>query len=194
MLELAIRHPIEPDITVGTFGLDSGKGLVHFIRRLLGIRQKLTLADVYRRTGKTLRICVCNLSKRRAEYWTHETHPTVSLVHALRISCSIPFVFSAVKFRGDLYVDGAVADHLPLASPEKTLAIGFDAPPKPIESMEDFVGALRTCTFPGATPRYFVKLDPSHIDPFDLSPATKDMRLAFAAGRRQASSWIKKIS
>jgi predicted acylesterase/phospholipase RssA len=194
MLELAARHPIEPDACLGAFGVDTGKGLVAFIRRLLNVRGKLTLADLHARTGKTLRICVCNLTKRRAEYWTHETHPGVSLVHALRISCSVPLLFAAISYKGDLYVDGAVSNALPAADCARALAIGFDTPPTPIDTIQDFLDAMRASVQPMPTPRYFVKLDPTAgSDAFDLSPSPEDMRAAFATGRRLAAKWVKKI-
>lgn len=193
MLEIAIKHPIQPDIVPGSFGFDTGKGLAQFIRRLLGLRKKMTLADMFARTGKTLRICVCNVSKKRAEYWTHETHPNVSLVHALRISCSVPFMFSAVRYRGDLFVDGAIADHLPCSCPKNAIAIELNTPPKPIDTGVDFVDALRACAIPRTSPAYHVKIDPGHVDPFDFAPTPKDSRTAFDAGKKQAAQWVKKV-
>ena len=195
MLEIAIRYPMRPDVAFENFGMDSGRGLEAFIRRVLGVRGGLTLKDAHERTGKTLRVCVCNLSKRAPEYWTHETHPDVSLVHALRISCSIPLVFAAVDHEGDLYVDGAVADSVPVARPDDALTVGFlDHHDEPIRTAEDFVRALRVCAHKIPSSRYALRLDSvGVIDGMNLTPDARTMRSAFAAGSRQASKWTKKI-
>lgn len=194
MMRVAARYPLEPDISPKNFGMDSGKGLAKFIRRMLCLKKLTTLKDVYDTTGNTLRICVCNVTDRCVEYWTHETHPEMSILKALRISCSIPLIFSAVKFRNKLYVDGAVADPLPLprGSLDRTLAIGFETPTTPVETMQEFVEAVQTMRVPPPVPRYYLKIDPGDLDQFNFTLDAKTLKDAFARGQTQASSWIKK--
>jgi hypothetical protein len=193
ILEVAARRPLEAHVSPAHYGLDSGRGLHAWIRRVLGLRRPITLADVYAQTGKKLTICVCNLTDRKAEYWTHETHPNVSLTVALRISCTVPLVFSAVSFRGKLYVDGAVSNAVPVVDdPKRTLVLKFRSPPQPIRSMEDFLGALRTSGGSAAPVRYVVDIDPGALDPLHFALGDEAMREAYAQGRQQASRWVKK--
>ncbi len=194
MLAVAVRHPIQADIKPGRYGLDTGRGLCCWIRRILQLRQKMTLGDVYERTGKKLVVCVCNLSEKKSEYWSHETHPDMSLVKALRISCSIPLVFSAVKHNGHIYVDGAVVQPVPITgNPREAMTIVFDAPPKPINTMNDFVASLRSVVVHSdVCPRYNVVIDPGSVDPLDIGMTADKLQAAYRDGKRQASKWVKK--
>ena len=197
MLRTVTRFPLEFDMSISshTFGLDPGKGLRAFIRRILGLRRRMTLAHVHETTGKTLRICVCNITDGLAEYWTHETHPDVDLVTALRISCSIPIMFTPVRYKGKMYVDGAIVDPLPLVEGSKTLAIGFESPKaRSLETMGDFIGALRAANRPLATLpcRHFLKLRYTDVDEYQLVLPPAVLKKCFASGKKQASDWIKK--
>jgi predicted acylesterase/phospholipase RssA len=191
MLRVASTSPIEPDIAPKNFGVDSGKGLVAWLRRMLRLRGKMTLRDLHEKTGKTVRICVCNVTDRRVEYWTHETRPEMSVLKALRISCSIPLIFSAVMHDTKMFVDGAVVDPLPVHMPDHALAIGFKTT-KPIDTMQDFVDAIQSIRMCPRKPRYYVELDPGDLDGFDFSLDAATLKRSFSNGRDQASSWIKK--
>lgn len=197
MARTVMRFPLEFDMTISghTFGLDPGKGLRTFIRRVLGLRRRMTLADVYETTGKTLRICVCNITDGLPEYWTYVTHPNVDLVTALRISCSIPIMFSPVRYKGKMYVDGALVDPLPVVDGSKTLAIGFESPKvRSLETMGDFIGALRAANRPSTTLpcRHILKLRCTDIHEYQLVLPPPVLKRCFASGKQQASDWIKK--
>lgn len=57
-----------------------------------------------------------NLSTQSCEVFCRETHPTMPLAHAVRISMSVPLVFAAVRYgpRKDVYVDGGVLANYPV--------------------------------------------------------------------------------
>lgn len=56
-----------------------------------------------------------NLSTKFAEVFSHEHTPRMCVADAVRISMSIPFVFTAQRSpRGDCYVDGGVLDNFPI--------------------------------------------------------------------------------
>jgi NTE family protein len=57
-----------------------------------------------------------NLSTGFAEVFSHERHPTMPLVEAVRISMSIPLFFQAVRHgpRNDVYVDGGMQLNYPV--------------------------------------------------------------------------------
>ena len=197
MVRTATRFPLESDMSSPgqNFGLDAGKGLRRFIRRILGLRRRTTLADVYKTTGKTVRICVCNVTDGIPEYWTHITHPDVDLVTALRISCSIPLMFQPVRYASKLYVDGAIVDPLPLLNESKTLAIGFEYPrSRSLDTMGDFIGALRTANRPppGLPTHQFLQLRCTDLDEFQLVLPPAVLKKCFASGKKQASDWVKK--
>ena len=83
------------------FGIDSGNKFVGWIQRLiiekLGPNTELiTLKELYDKTGKELIITVSNLCRYRVEYLDHINHPNLSISTAIRMSISIPLLFTAV--------------------------------------------------------------------------------------------------
>jgi len=204
MLETAIRRPFEPDIAPGGFGVDTGKGLSVWIRRILRLSKPITLRGMYETTGKNLVICVCNVTRGVPEYWSHATHPDTDLLKALRISCSVPLVFAAVTVNRCLYIDGAVVDPVPVSHERNAMVMAFrpdDARDRTIDTMNDFASALCSMCVNAiqnasgsrtATPRYVLDIDPAGVDPLDFAVDGAGMRAAYASGRKQASNWLKK--
>ena len=193
MLETAIRRPFEPDIAPGGFGVDTGKGLAVWIRRILRLSKPITLRGMYETTGKNLVICVCNVTRGVPEYWSHATHPETDLLKALRISCSVPLVFAALRVDGCTYVDGAVVDPVPVSDERHAMVIRFRVSQyRPIETMNDFASALCSMRASTTKPRYALDIDPGGVDPLDFAVDGAGMRAAYASGRKQASNWLKK--
>ena len=112
------------------FGIDSGNKFVGWIQRLiiekLGPNTELiTLKELYDKTGKELIITVSNLCRYRVEYLDHINHPNLSISTAIRMSISIPLLFTAVKYDEDIYVDGALLDSFPIIQYPKDTTIGI---------------------------------------------------------------------
>lgn len=69
-------------------------------------------------------ITATNLTRQRAEVFSHETRPDMRIVDAVRVSMSVPFWFTAVHLdeagrvvepgEGDVYVDGGILMNYPL--------------------------------------------------------------------------------
>lgn len=55
-----------------------------------------------------------NISTYLVETFSFEKSPDMSIAKAIRISMSIPFFFEAVKWNGDIYVDGGILDNYPI--------------------------------------------------------------------------------
>lgn len=57
-----------------------------------------------------------NLSRQRAQIFSHEPEhtPDVAIADAVRMSMSIPLYFEAVKWNGDVMVDGGVSYNFPI--------------------------------------------------------------------------------
>lgn len=198
----AVQHyAIEPDLSPSNFGFDGGQGLHRWICQVLRIPAGgLTFAEAYRQTGKTLVVCVTNLDARRAEHWSYETHPTVQVADAVRISCSVPGVFAAVRHEGALYVDGAVADAFPVPRGSQT-PFGIrlrpqdtaDTAPQPVETLPDFLSALLECHKPvidHGVPALCLRL--TRLNAMNFALSATQMRYWFRVGGRQAAAFVKK--
>ena len=100
----------------------SGMGILNsawkteYIRLLIKKRFQRTdinFADFATLTGKNLVITGSNITAQKAEYFSAETTPTMSLIDALNISTCIPFVFRPLAYKDNLYVDGGLYSYLP---------------------------------------------------------------------------------
>ena len=105
-------------------GMNDGSVILECIKRPLikrFERSDVTFLDFAKLTGKNLIITGSNLSRIKCEYFSVDTTPHTSVVLALRISTSIPFVFDPVVHAGSVYVDGAVFNNFALDACEKSI-------------------------------------------------------------------------
>jgi predicted acylesterase/phospholipase RssA len=100
-----------------TYGVNSGTIIEQLVSEAL--TQKLGLGDITflelaKHTGKNLVVCVGNISKEREEFWSVDTTPSMSVIKAIRASCSLPIIFTPVTYKGDIYVDGGLYNNFPI--------------------------------------------------------------------------------
>jgi predicted acylesterase/phospholipase RssA len=129
-----------------TYGVCDGKNLTTFFERILYKKHKLkdiTFMEVAKRLGKNLVVAVSNLTKEQTEYFSVDTVPDMSVIFALRISCSIPFVFTPVSYKDQLYVDGGLYQNFPIkyfSGPSLKDIIGINILAKDYQNTSDFMG------------------------------------------------------
>ena len=63
---------------------------------------------------KKFYVAVFNVNYEKTEYFSVDTHPDMSVIDAIMISMSIPFLFTSVKINGMRYIDGGVYEKIPL--------------------------------------------------------------------------------
>lgn len=54
------------------------------------------------------------LTTRTTEYFNYQTHPHMSILDALYITCSVPIMFKPITYQGKLYIDGSLGDDFPV--------------------------------------------------------------------------------
>lgn len=81
--------------------------------RKQGYDETVTLAEFDARTGQTLVIAGYNVTRGETVAFTAQTHPRMPLRLAVRISISVPILFRPVLYEDELYVDGALMEHVP---------------------------------------------------------------------------------
>ena len=99
-----------------THGFNNGCKLEAWFKTLIAAKTgsgSTTFADFVRFTGKQLRIVVTCLETHSEQELCVERTPQLPLHTALRMSCSVPFVFQSVRYQGRTYVDGCLLNHFP---------------------------------------------------------------------------------
>jgi predicted acylesterase/phospholipase RssA len=102
---------------IDNYGLNLGKNLEYFLSSAIYEKMKVkdvTFLDLVKHTGKDFIVCVSNLSKEKEEFWCVDTVPNMSVVKAIKASCSLPILFTPTKHNGDLYLDGGLYNNFPI--------------------------------------------------------------------------------
>ena len=102
---------------LSTYGISDGSDLEELYDNLIYKKlkkRKLTFIEFAKMTGNNLVICVSNLSKERSEYMCVNNTPDISISKAVKISCSIPILYTPTTLNGELYVDGGVYNNFPI--------------------------------------------------------------------------------
>jgi len=73
-----------------------------------------TLEQLYHSTGVELVCVTANLDKEITEYMSYRTEPGMSSVDAVMYSMNIPIIFYKLKYKGCVYVDGALGNPYPV--------------------------------------------------------------------------------
>jgi predicted acylesterase/phospholipase RssA len=123
---------MDPDILVENvflkFGISNGERfefiLKSFLKRKLGV-DDINFKNLYQVTKKTLVIIGTNFTKCCEEVFSWENTPSMSVITAVRISCSIPVFFTPVLYKGCYYVDGGVKNNFPINYCNKKTTLGL---------------------------------------------------------------------
>lgn len=145
---------------IGKYGLDSGNSLMNWVESLLvrkGFDKNITFDELYNKTNIDLQVLASNVNKYTLTNFNHDTTPKIKVTEAVRMSISIPFVFTTNKFEGDIYVDGALIDSYPIHLFKDSLdtVLGMklisngelpdDKVDEKIENIESFVYHVMAC-------------------------------------------------
>jgi hypothetical protein len=106
------------DKLIYKYGIDSGE---YYIAKIIDIIVEkgesplITFQELYNKYKKRLIICGTNVSKHSPVYFSCNTFPNMKIIDAIRITTCIPFLFSPVEYKHELYVDGFLTDNYPIA-------------------------------------------------------------------------------
>lgn len=173
-----------------SYGINSGQCLINFCEEILsrrGIDTKITFIELAKMTGKNLVVCVSNLTEERTEYFNVDTEPNLPVVNAIRISCSIPLIFTPVLYKNCYYVDGVLYNSLPISYFNDNRLkdiIGVNIINKNYQKTDDFMSYLSFLMYTMMDKYYSMGKDPDRniitIDIEDKSWISLiDMRISF---------------
>jgi len=139
---------LDIDAFIINYGIETGDKIKKYMEKMLNDKindiynttysgSDITFSDLYNLTNKRLWIPVTCLNTEKCEYLCVKNTPNISVSDALRMTISIPFIFSAVKVQSihhvtqenieKIYVDGGLMQNFPLnifsSCPNKVLGI-----------------------------------------------------------------------
>jgi NTE family protein len=100
-------------------GINDGTKLESTIKHVLefkGLNPYISLAELYKHTNKELYIGATSLFKGKFVLFSHKSHPNLPVWVAIRMSCSIPILFTPLQYYelNDIFVDGAILNNNPV--------------------------------------------------------------------------------
>ena len=110
------------------FGINNGDRIklifIKFIERKFN-KKDITFKELYELTKKKLIIVGTNLTEGKEAIFNTDMTPDFSVIMAIRISMSVPIIFTPVKLDGIVYVDGAIVNNFPINHCPEYKTIGF---------------------------------------------------------------------
>ena len=109
-----LKVELDLEDLINNYGIENGAKILTVIQTLLYTKLKIydiTLIELFNITKKKINIIAANYSKKKEVNFNHIDYPNLSVISAMRMSISIPFIFHPFKFEGDLYVDGGVMNN-----------------------------------------------------------------------------------
>lgn len=151
-----LQEPELPKLLIH-YGLDSGLKITALLGKMLKEKLdapicQLTLKKLHELTNKNLKIVTTCLEDQSTVCLDHTTFPNLNIIHAVRMSMSIPLFFTAVKWNNKTYVDGGLLNHFPIDfadDPEKTLGalVVFKHSGDGVMSFQEFLASVFGCLF-----------------------------------------------
>ena len=102
---------------VNKYGFDSGKNIINWLEYLLenkGYSKDITLKELYLKTGIHYKVCCTNLNKYKQEIYDYIRNPNLKITKVIRMSMSIPLIFSVKRCNKDIIVDGGMVNNYPI--------------------------------------------------------------------------------
>ena len=167
------------DTLISKFGLDNGEHLIKQLSKFVKnkkMNSDISFKQLYKFSGINLIINATCLNDKQCYFFSHISHPDMSVILAVRMSTAFPIFFTPVEFGGKLFTDGGCSDNFPIHIFEKelntTLGIYLDIEPiykKNINDIETYLINMIDCIYSSISQVYsknynnVIKITINHI-------------------------------
>ncbi len=102
---------------ISKYGLDDGSRMMLILKKLLnakGIDPDISFKNFYKKTKMNLIVTGSCINDKKIYYFSHTSYPDMKVLDAVRISISVPIIFTPCVFEGKYFVDGGCIDNFPI--------------------------------------------------------------------------------
>lgn len=163
LLDMDRCTKIDTNNIMTKYGLDDGSRIILVMSRMLGAKGfsgDVLFDEFYKKTGMTLIITGVCVNDKKVYYFSHTTYPKMKVLDAVRISISIPVVFTPFVYEGKTFVDGGCIDNFPINlfknNIDETIGIYVTEKRKivhDIKYIDDYLNNVLQCLYEGITYR-----------------------------------------
>jgi predicted acylesterase/phospholipase RssA len=102
---------------INKYGMDSGKKIKTWIENMLlkkNIKKNITFEELYKLNKIHYKVLVTNLNTFKLTTFDYINTPKLKVVKAIKMAISLPLIFTAEKYKDQIYIDGALIDNYPI--------------------------------------------------------------------------------
>ncbi len=143
------------------YGLDDGTRIKLVLKKLInakGYDSNITFKDFYKKTQINFIVTGACINDKKIHYFSHTEYPEMKVLDAIRISISIPLIFTPCVYEGKIFIDGGCIDNFPIHLFENDIdrVIGiyvseYRQTVQDIKFLEDYLNNTIQCLFEGIT-------------------------------------------
>ncbi len=123
---------IESEININNLlsncGLNTGDKVICFLKFFVEKKlnmDDITFAQLYEYNQRKIIIIGTNYTIGQEEVFSYDNTPDMSIITAIRISISLPYIFTPVLYNSCYYMDGALVNNFPIKYCNKNTTIGI---------------------------------------------------------------------
>lgn len=105
----------------------------------------ITFMELYKLYDIKLNIVVTNITLLKEELLSYDTTPNMSVMIAIRMSISLPIIFSPVLYKNNYYIDGGVINNFPIKYITTKNYIGIITQFYPVNSNLNIINIILRC-------------------------------------------------
>jgi predicted acylesterase/phospholipase RssA len=115
--EMLLKYNIDTlfnDPHFGIANLDAFISVITILTKKKKISRKITFKKLFNKFKKDLIITGVSVNDAKLFYFNHINTPNMEIITAIRISCSIPFIFKPVEYNNKIWIDGGCFNNYPI--------------------------------------------------------------------------------
>ena len=126
-----LENEIKIENILTDYGINNGNKVVYllnfFLYNKLNI-DDITFEELFIKNNKKFIVIGTNYSTGTEAIFSHLTTPDMSIITAIRISTSIPVIFTPILYKDEYYMDGALTNIFPINHCNQETTIGINLP------------------------------------------------------------------
>jgi predicted acylesterase/phospholipase RssA len=163
LINLNHAKKLDPYNIISKYGLDDGSRIMLILQKLInakGFDINITFKEFYKKTNFNFIVTGSCINDKKIYYFSHTNYPDMKVLDGVRISISVPILFTPVVYEGKIFVDGGCIDNFPIHLFDKKIdnVIGIYVTEhrkhvSEIKFIEDYLNNTIQCLFEGVTHR-----------------------------------------
>lgn len=99
------------------FGIDTGNNVMNWVKTIMKKKKcnvEINFLELYKKTNIDFQVMTTNLNNYSYKKFNYIDTPNFKVIDAIRMSISIPLIYTVKKYNNEFYVDGGVISNYPI--------------------------------------------------------------------------------